>query len=334
MRIQKYKEGPFEIRNYPKDISNFYKKITDIDLGEELPRIHVIDSSQMGSAASGFQLGNEIFVRKELEDRGKKVFEGIAYHEFFHWALWKSGLERKSDSESRFEDKLYIQFYINLGYNFAAPLRLFLIKNLSQSFVRIDSMEEGSAEFFASTLISKNENEIPKNMFYPYFYENPSTIFQERFNLVSYKKVKKLIKEVYTTYQKFNGLQPATINESLIEAEFQIRELIDKCYELFPTPIKWGALHNIGRATVLFAYEIYKKENKNSEDLLKDLTFSPWEVAERVVREIKNDKDEEILKNTLSDFEKGFKKHLREKKPSFMQRLVNKVEEFKKRIRD
>jgi len=330
MQIQKYKEGSFEIRDYPKDISDFYKKITNIDLGEKLPKIHVVDFSQIGLAAGGFQSGNKIFVEKDWENYGKKVFEGVTYHEFFHWALWKSGLENS------FEGRFYIQFYMDHGYNFAVPLRLLLIKDLPQYSAKINSMEEGAAEFFAAKLISKNESEIPKNMFYPYFYENPSTVFQVVFNLISYKRAKEAIKEVYTTYQEFNGLQSiATIDESLKKAEFQINELIDKCYNLFPTFIKWEALHDIGRVTVLFAYEIYKKENKNSEDLLKDLIFSTWETVEKVVREIKNDKNGELLKNTLSDFEEGFKEHLRDedKQPSFIQKLVTKAEEFKKRVR-
>jgi hypothetical protein len=330
MQIQKNKELSFEIRDYPKDISNFYKKITNIDLGEKLPKIHVVDFSQIGLAAGGFQLDNKIFVEKDWEEYGKKVFEGVTYHEFFHWALWKSGLE------SSFEGRFYIQFYIDHGYNFAVPLRLLLIKDLPQYSAKINSMEEGAAEFFAAKLISKNENEIPKNMFYPYFYENPSTVFQVVFNSISYKRAKKAIKEVYTTYQKLNGLQTIpTIDESLKKAEFQINGLIDKFHKIFPNTIKWEALHDIGRVTVLFAYEIYKKENKNSEDLLKDLIFSTWETVEKVVREIKNDKNGELLKNTISDFEEGFKEHLRdeEKQPSFIQKLATKVEEFKKRIR-
>jgi hypothetical protein len=208
MQTQKYKEEVFELRDYSKDVSNFYKKVTNTDLGKELPKIQVLLTSQIEEDLAGFQQDN-IAISKKLEDYGRKVVDGVAYHELFHWALWKSGLE------SNFEGRFYIQFYIDHGYNFAVPLRLLLIKDLPQYSAKINSMEEGTAEFFAATLISKNENEIPKNIFYSYFYENPSTVFQILLNSIFYKRAKKAIKEVYTTYQKFNGLQPAAIDKSL-----------------------------------------------------------------------------------------------------------------------
>ena len=328
MEAQKNKDKVFEIRDDFIRAAIFFYNVTKITLGEELPKIRVVDLSQKG--AIGLHSGNTISIDKELENYGKKIFEGTVAHEFYHWAILSSGLR------SNFEGGFDMRSYIEHGDNYLIPLRPLLIKYLPQPFLRINSIEEGAAEFFAAKFISKNENEIPINIFYTYFYENPSTVSQVRLDSIYYKKAKEVIKEVYTTYQKLNGLQPIeTIDEPLKKAEFQINELIDKCYRIVPYSIKWYALHNIGRATVLFAYEIYKKENKNSEQLLKDLTLYPWETVEKVVREIKNDKNGELLKNTFSDLSEGFKEHLRgeEEKSSFIQKLVTKVEEFKKRIR-
>jgi hypothetical protein len=305
MEKEERKEKAFEVRDeiheLAKNASKFYKKVTGIDLSEELPQILILPTSEIGISVSGLQEGNKIIISKEWEDYGRKIVEGITYHEFFHWAVWRS------DLRSNFN---YLQFYKDHEYNFSPHLRLLLIKEIPEYYVTINSIEEGAAEFFAAKLISKNENEIPKNIFYIYFHKNISNYYP-KFDPIYYEAVKTVIKEVYFTYQKVNA-------ESLKETESQIQKLIDKCYDLFPAPMKWYALHNIGRTTVLFAYEIYKKENKNVKDLLKDLTFSPWETVDIVVKEIKNDKNGELLKNTILDFSKGFEedfklfeKHLR-----------------------
>jgi len=311
MEVQKSKE--FEISNYVKNAAKLYEKVTNIDLGEELPKIQVLPTSQIDENRAGFQQDNEIAISRKLNEYGKKVVEGVAHHEFFHWALWKSNLENKFDGEG------LTKLSLERNYRFALPLKALLIKEALGE--KINSIEEGTAEFFAATLISKNENEIPINIFYTYFYENPSTSYQLSLNSISYLRLKTAIKEVYTTYQKFD--------ESLEEVEAQIQELADKYYKLFPNSEE---LHGIGRVTVLFAYEIYKKENKNAEELLRDLIYSPWEAVEKVIREIKNDKDKKLLKNTISDFEEGFKGYLRGKKEN--KKELNGVEEFKNRSRD
>jgi hypothetical protein len=332
MEAQKNKDKVFELRDYPKNASNFFYKVTKINLAEELPQIQVLSPSEMEvKGAVGFQKGNQIFISKEewenIDRKGRKFLEGVVYHEFFHWAVLKSGFR------SNFEGERLVELSPERNYRFALPLNVSLIRVEDKE--RINPIEEGTADFFAAKLISKNENEIPINMFFGYFYENPSTSFELNFNSVLYTKVRTAIKEVYTTYQKLDGLQSIVkMEESLKKVDFQMQELVDKYYNLVPIVSKKGALHGIGRVTVLFAYEIYKKENKNSEQLLKDLIYNPWEIVEKVVREIKRDKDKKILKNTISDLSEGFKEHLRgeEKKPSFIKKLVTKVEEFIQKI--
>jgi hypothetical protein len=311
MEVQKSKE--FEISNYVKNASKLYEKVTNIDLGEELPKIQVLPTSQIDENRAGFQRDNEIAISKKLNKYGRKFVEGVTCHEFFHWAIWKSNLENKFDGEG------LTKLSLERNYRFALPLKALLIDEALGE--KINSIEEGTAEFFAATLISKNEKEILINIFYGYFYENPSTSYQLSLNSISYLRLKTAIKEVYTTYQKFD--------ESLEEVEAQIQELVDKYYKLFPNS---EALHGIGRVTVLFAYEIYKKENKNAEELLRDLIYSPWEIVEKVVIEIKEDEDKKILKNAISDFEEGFKEHLRGKKEN--KKELNEVEEFKNKSRD
>jgi len=321
METQKNKEA-FEIRNgfsdYIRNASKFFYEVTKINLGDEPTKIEVVQSSEI--APLGLHSGNKIIISDKCEKYGKKILEGVTYHEFFHWALWKSGFQDnfyggkliKLFLENEYGFVLPLEFFLENEYKFVLPLKFSLIKLFPEANLRINSIEEGTADFFAANLISKNENEIPINLYFGYFYQDPSTPYQIRFNSRRYEVLNELIQEVYTTYQKFNGLQSIiTINKSLKEAEFQIKELANKFYEPSQTDIEMKILPDMGITTVLFAYEIYKEENKNSEQLLRDLVYSPWKTVEKVVREIKNDKDEKILKNAISDFEEGFKEHLR-----------------------
>jgi hypothetical protein len=240
-----------------------------------------------------------------LKFLGKNAEKGVAYHELFHWALRKSGLERTYES------------YPIGEYKIALPSRLLLVNYDLENVLRINAMEEGTADLFASVLISRKEDEIPKNIFYSCFFENPSTPQSLEWNQVQYKLVKAETELVYSTFQSLNDAS---------DPAHKIYELLSAWPQLFNTS-KELAYYEIGSVTMLLSYETAKKEGKTPKNLLGDLIFNPWGKLEEVVIKIGNDESKEILKNALSDFSKGFNKgkHSGHKYSS--------MEDFKERIR-
>jgi hypothetical protein len=304
MQIQESRKKTSKIRYADIKIALiFFEEVTGINIGEELPQISIVPYSEIG--AYGLQKGNKIYIAEELEVLGINAKKGVAYHELFHWALSKSGLERTYES------------YPIGEYKIALPLRLLLVKNDIENVLRINAMEEGTADLFASVLISRKEDEIPKNIFHSCFFENPSTPQSLEWNQVKYKLVKAETELVYSTFQSLNDAN---------DPAHRIYELLSAWPQLFNTS-KEPAYHEIGSVTMLLSYETAKKEGETPKNLLGDLIFNPWGKLEEVVIKIGNDKSKEILKNALSDFSKGFdkKKRLRHKY-SFM-------EDFKERIR-
>jgi hypothetical protein len=304
MQIQKSREKTSKIRYADIKIAlNFFEEVTGINIGKELPGIRIVPCLEIG--AYGRQSGDKIYIAKELEVLGITAKIGVGNHELFHWAIRKSGLERTFES------------YPKGDYKIALPLRLLLVKYDLENGLIINAMEEGTADLFASVLISRKEDEIPKNIFYLYFFENPSTPQSLEWNQVQYKLVKAEIELVYSTFQSLNNAS---------DPAHKIYELLSAWPQLFNTS-KVSTYYDIGRVAMLLSYEIAKKEGETPKNLLGDLIFNPWGKLEEVVIKIGNDEGKEILKNALSDFSKGFdkKKRLRHKY-SF-------IEEFKERIR-
>jgi hypothetical protein len=137
---------------------------------------------------------------------------------------------------------------------------------------------EGAADLFAAKLISENENEIPKNIFLVHHFDDPS--LRDVFLAV-----------VATTFCQIDG---TTDDTKRVE---KIKEIFSDTEHL---------LEFIGDTVILFAYEVYKKERKNVDILLKDILSSPQKTVEEVIKKFRNNVTGELFKDTLSDLSNEF----------------------------
>ena len=68
----------------------------------------------------------------------------------------------------------------------------------------------------------------------------------------------------------------------------------------------------VGRIILLFGYKIYERDYQDAIQLLRDVLFSPYAVVERIILEIKDDKDKKLLQELLSEFSSEFAERIRE----------------------
>ena len=308
---------------FSKNIENAKSLIKEVT-GEEIidgPEIYFYSAFEKNLKAIGFQTENRISISQELLEHDKKTADFVFYHEFFHWAIRQLGNGFNGN-----------HFYDVPNFSqFAFPFRFTLVKTMykNNNKIRVNFLEEGTCDLFAATLISENKNEIPKNMFYLQFFQEPYGIKQFISNAQFQIRRKIAIREVYSTIREINGFTADEINKIIDENKIKeipisklneinkdiekMDKVVIKCAEHFscsPEAATCG-FHQVGKLVDLFAYEIYKKEGKDEKQLLKDLINSPWDVVEKVAKEIKEDEKEELLKNVLLDTSLEFEGLLR-----------------------
>ena len=99
--------------------------------------------------------------------------------------------------------------------------------------------------------------------------------------------------------EKIVYISPSSILSEYVEDIPHIKRMVNKCKEILQKDDEEEVIPTVGKITVLFAYEIYKKEGKDVKQLLRDLVFSPLYVVEKVVGEIQGDEDKKLLKNAI-----------------------------------
>jgi hypothetical protein len=223
--------------------------------------------------------------------KNKETLVHGLYHEFLHFTL------RQSQINNPFKELPSLE-----THPFAHILQLTLM-DTGEYPISSNFMEEGTADFFAPAILSKDNIEIIKRIF--------------NFKPLSFA----LIKEVYLQLHKIEGFTHERIEElkkcaekkgddfvSLADAYKEdvenIKEMITKITSYCNDRIKVPYL--LGLSIILLALEMYKREGKDAKQLLKDLILSPWDVVENVKKEIKNDNEQLLLQDLLFDISKAF----------------------------
>jgi hypothetical protein len=239
----------------------------------------------------GLHSDNEIWLPVELLGDDKKTRKSDFYHEYFHWVIHYAVKELEYNFEKRPE--LKNGFALRFWFSFV-------------QFADTNFLDEGTAELSRAISISKNEKEVPKNL----FKELIIIINEEQLIDPYYQPIIDLaIKGFYNGLQQ---IKKGTKDELLygFSNENDLLLGIDKVTNsckliskyLFGAKEAYRYLyHSMGKIMVLFAYEIYKREEKDVKQLLRDLIFSPYGVVEKVAEEIRNDNNKELLKAALSD---------------------------------
>jgi len=257
-----------------KEAKNFFERITGITLKEE-PIVKISPRAKNGPL--GRTYNNIIEIASDLTPEEEKI---VIFHEFLHWSIGKTG-ERRI-----FDEPPY-------GYPLTFSLWFALTKRFDNG-MQLSFIEEGIADFFAATLASKNKDEISKNIFF--FYSDET------------EKLKVAIKKVYFTLSRING------NSKRDEFEEDIKTLSDLTETLssmFSFSNKTATVY-VGRIILLFGYKIYERDYQDAIQLLRDVLFSPYAVVERIILEIKDDKDKKLLQELLSEFSSEFAERIRE----------------------
>jgi len=242
---------------------------------------------------AGFRDEDTIAIAIDFKDEKEKYY--TFYHEFFHWAVHQR-LKKEYILDKVATDYPLTIFFIRLIEEAEANKvhhptgeKIKSVFNNKTWTLNLKFMEEGACNFFAGMLISKNESEIPKNMFL--------------FLSVKKEKYISAIKKVYSTLY--------SVNEVLSSKDIDnILALFDEFskYSFYDT---WTIKTTIGSIITLLAYEVYKRDGKNAKQLLKALINSPLGVVEEVVKEVKKDKKEELLRNAVSDISNEFAHYIR-----------------------
>jgi hypothetical protein len=300
---------------FSKDIEKakgFFEEATGERINEN-PDIHFYSAfEKKARGTAGLQEGNKIKLPRELL-RFNRITEFTLYHEFLHWTITKLGLREKFDENLN-------------NYKLALPLRFSLVREvIENNIITIKNfIEEGTADLFAATLISKNENEILKNIFLLHFSPEPIDIDRIAYDVISEIRLSLATVEVYNTFRQIKGftidelmeivnknsiirvdnekivyISPSSILSKYVEDIPHIKRMVNKCKEILQKDDEEEVIPTVGKITVLFAYEIYKKEGKDVKQLLRDLVFSPLYVVEKVVGEIQRDEDKKLLKNAI-----------------------------------
>jgi len=264
----------------------------------------------------GTRRNNSIIISQNILGYDEAI-EFVFFHEFLHWAISTSNIKSERFSCGPQGE-----------IKFVPPILLFSTFGISESGKRlgINFVEEGIAEFFAATQMSKDKEEIPFDIFFDDFASVNNQFFLVE-NGISEKDVfyieKFSIEQVYETLKKINGFTTYelyyAVNKVGMDIEklssffkdiTYVKEMINNLGEMYSSiganPL--AVFHQIGKVTALFAFEIYENEGKDEKILLKDFINYPYAVVEKTVREIKNSLNEELLNETIFDFVVGFSK--------------------------
>jgi hypothetical protein len=312
----KYKHNKIDLSKNIEKAKDFIEEIT----GERIKKKPTIRFFPISANEANIVVGYfnrrkmEILLSKELLNSYKYLISTF-YHEFFHFAT-------KVLKFYHFEEIPDLA-----THKFALSLRLLFVKEFPSEEMGINFIEEGTAQLFAATLISKNEKSIPKNMRWQW--SRGWSRFERKCPQSWFYPA---LRDIYTTLHQINGvtkeefakiidrnsvIKPRNINKISMKKLYNCisdtrylketaTKYMIKYHKQVPIRDHWIITsfgYEVGDAITLFAYEIYKKEGKSVKQLLRDLIYSPYDVVEKVVREIKNDKTQKLLKDKRKLFE-------------------------------
>jgi hypothetical protein len=241
-----------------------FEKITGIKL-DERPKIEIFIPKENENILA-YQFGDTIGLSAELL-KDRKLLEYYYFHEFLHWALAYASIHL---TKRNILDKLS---------NRQLVLVLTTCLEEKDDMGITNFIEEGTCHFFAAVLTSKSNAELLKNMF-----PNKNSI-----------PIKTVIELVYEGFSRVHATPESEDNDKKVLTEMK-EELLKKFQDSKAT------IELIGVVTVLFAYEMYKKEKKDPDKLLENLIFSPYTVMKELINEIKKDENKKLLQEAISDF--------------------------------
>jgi len=296
--MEELKSKNINLSEYFKTAKEYFEKVAEVKIIQQ-PTLSLSPTSQLridGLPVLGLQYNNTLMVSQEiaLQIDNEDVTKIVFYHEFFHWALLQLGEKNGFKKISRNCASALLLLTL-LGeeqkgdeHNFSSEEVIKRVFTERRIRLNPNFIEEATCDLFASILISKNEQEMLRNMFF----------------FCPYRKLKELnffIEKVATMFSQ--------INECNTE---DIIRIINEISNRFSNNLSAAAIY-IGRITVLFAYEIYKENQKDINKLLRNLIYSPYKTVEKVIMEIKKDKEKRIIQNALSDVSSSFfENYLRE----------------------
>jgi len=313
MEVQKSQTKELYFSKLIEKASNSFEEASGRKLNKDILTIYF---GELPFGVRGVRRDNSIIISQDLLGYNEAI-QSIFYHEFFHWAISTSNIKSERFScgpQGEIE--------------FVPPILLFSTFGISENGkrLRINFVEEGIAEFFAATQMSKDKEEIPFNIFFNDFASVNNQFFLVE-NGISEKDVfyieKFSIEQVYETLKKINGFTTYelyyAVNKvgmdieklsSFFEDITYVKEMINNLNEMY---LSFGAnpsaiFHQIGKVTALFAFEIYENEGKDEKILLKDFINYPYAVVEKTVRGIKNSLNGNLLNETIFDFVVSFSK--------------------------
>jgi hypothetical protein len=275
LRERSYEPLQKEVIFAIKEAKNFFEEITGINLKEE-PIVKISPRAKNGPL--GRTYNNIIEIASDLLPEEGKI---VILHEFIHWSVGKTGKREIFDRPP-------------YSYPLAFPLWLTLTKKFDDG-MQLSFIEEGIADFFAAVLASKDKSEIPRNTFF--FYSDEM------------RKLRTAVKEVYFTLSRINGNYE---KDKLEEDREMISDLIKELSSMFSFSEKTATVY-VGRIILLLGNEIYKRNYNGAAQLLEDMLSSPYSVVDKIILEIKNDKERELLKGLLSKFSSEFAQHMRDR---------------------
>jgi hypothetical protein len=300
-----------EFLEYAKEAKLLFEEVIGKKINGE-PEIHFFSSVteevltddgtliERETSIGGLHSGNEIWLPVELLGDDKKTRKSDFFHEYFHWVIQHAIKKLKYNFDECPE----------LKNGFALHFWLSFVR-----FAHTNFLEEGTAELSGAISISKNEKEVPKNLF-----KELSTNKEQLSNFYFQYTIDSAIEGFYNGLQQIKKCTKDELLYGFSDKDdlLGVNKVGSSCkliseYAFGREEAYHYLYHYMGKMIVLFAYETYKREGKNAKQLLKDLILSPYDVVEKVVREIRNDNNKELLKAALSDltFDKGWARLLR-----------------------
>jgi len=246
----------------------------------------------------GRRRGNEIIVNWKVSDSQKRKF--ITAHEFIHWYLDATKKQEEFDALPAESSPAYYLWKSFTNSNETTTVR----------GRRINFIEEGLGNFFAASIVSRSASDINIArgifLFHPLDFKSVEKVYDALRNLKGSPEDTVYIKEIRE--EIINLMLGFLCGKGDTERAKKIEE--------DPSEQEKNIRYYVGEIIILFAYEIYKKEGKDVNTLIKDflLFSSPQKIVEEVIQKIKEDANKEILNKAISDLKNG-SKNMKEWKP-------------------